>query len=411
MMPDLMHTEPVAKFQLKRSGVERALAGRPWFYRGNIESKPVKGQTPADGDLVELTGSRGRPLGLAFYHSKSKIAARWIARSDEKVDVDFFLRKIRQAQKLRERWIPEATSYRLVNSEGDGLSGLTIDRYESTFVLQITSVGMERRKDWIVDAIKEIFQPTSILEKSDTASRSMENLPKVSGVLFGDPIDSLQFRLAGLQMELDLMKGHKTGAYLDQQQNYQSVAEFAKGRRVLDCFTFLGGFALKCAEAGAASVTAIDQSDISIAAAKRNAELNGLSEKVNWVKGNVFDWLRDQTKSRNDKEVATGLYDLIILDPPSFTRSRSSIPDAVRGYKEIHLRALKLLAPEGILATFCCSHHIDDAIFINCIESAANDTHRSLRLLSYYSQSLDHPALLQAPESRYLKGYALEAVD
>lgn len=411
MMPDLMHKEAVAKFQLKRSGVERALAGRPWFYRGNIESKPSSGVAPEEGDLIELVGSRGRPLGLAFYHSKSKIAARWIARSQEKIDQNFFVQRISEAQKLRERWIPGATSYRLVSSEADLMSGLTVDRYEDTLVVQITSAGMERRKDWIVAALVDLFKPKTILEKSDTASREMEKLEKVSGVLYGDSSGPLRFKLAGLEIELDLLEGHKTGAYLDQQQNYQQVAQMAKGKRVLDCFTFLGGFALKCAQAGATKVVAVDQSEGAIESAKRNAELNGLTGKVQWDKANVFDWLRKRTQSQKEVARSEELFDLIILDPPSFTRSRQSIPDAVRGYKEIHLRALKLLAPGGVIATFCCSHHIDDAVFLNCIEAASNDAHRSLRLVETYSQSLDHPVVLQIPESRYLKGFALESVN
>ena len=220
---------------------------------------------------------------------------------------------------------------------------------------------------------------------------------------------SVVVNLNGLKFETDLAAGHKTGLYLDQQVNYQRVAGLAKGAQVLDCFSFLGGFGLHAARAGALHVHMLDQSAEAIAAATRNAAANGLSEKCSFETTNVFDWLKEQTKtSPNEKLVSK--FDLIVLDPPSFTRNRASVPDALRGYKEIHLRALKLLRTGGTLATFCCSHHVDAGLFQDTVLSAAFDAHRILRRIATYTQSPDHPIIPMIPETEYLKGFAFEVV-
>jgi 23S rRNA (cytosine1962-C5)-methyltransferase len=260
-----------------------------------------------------------------------------------------------------------------------------------------------------VAALEKLFSPRCILERNDTAYRKFEGLPDANGILAGALEGPLTIRLNGLSFEVDLAGGHKTGLYLDQQTNYQRVAAFAPGAQVLDCFSFLGGFGLHAARAGAAHVHCLDQSADAVAAAGRNATANGLADHCSFETVNVFDWLKAKT-AVNPHEKVIPRFDLIILDPPSFTRSRAAIPDALRGYKEIHLRALKLLRVGGTLATFCCSHHVDAVTFQAVILDAAYDARRTLRRVDAYSQSLDHPIIPAIPETEYLKGFAFEVV-
>ena len=245
-----------------------------------------------------------------------------------------------------------------MNAESDFLSGLIVDKYEDVLVVQISALGMDQRKAMIVAALQKIFSPRVIMERSDVSSRKFEGLQESNGVLFGELTGPVSVNLNGLKFETDLVAGHKTGMYLDQQVNYQAVSQFAKGGQVLDCFSFLGGFGLHAARAGAAHVHLLDQSAEAIEASKRNAAANGLADKCSFDTINVFDWLKENTAVKPHERVIPR-FDLIILDPPSFTRNRASVPDALRGYKEIHLRALKLLKPGGTLASFCCSHHVD----------------------------------------------------
>jgi 23S rRNA (cytosine1962-C5)-methyltransferase len=305
--------------------------------------------------------------------------------------------------------MPDATSFRVVNAESDFLSGLIVDKYEDVLVVQISALGMDQRKAMIVAALQKIFSPRAIMERSDVASRKFEGLTESNGVLFGESSGPISVTLNGLKFETDLAAGHKTGLYLDQQANYQAVSQFAKGAQVLDCFSFLGGFGLHAARADAAHVHMLDQSADAIAVSLRNAETNGLKDKISAEAINVFDWLKAHTVVAPHERVIPR-FDLIILDPPSFTRNRASVPDALRGYKEIHLRALKLLKAGGTLATFCCSHHVDAATFQDSVLAAAYDTRHVLRRVATYSQSPDHPIIPMIPETEYLKGFAFEVV-
>ena len=309
--------------------------------------------------------------------------------------------------------------FRVVNAESDFLSGLIVDKYEDVLVVQISSLGMDQRKSQIVAALQKIFSPRAIVERSDVASRKFEGLAESNGILAGELNGPVSVDLNGLKFETDLAGGHKTGMYLDQQANYQAVSQFAKGAlvapkhgeggQVLDCFSFLGGFGLHAARAGAAHVHLLDQSADAIEASKRNAATNGLAEKCSFDVVNVFDWLKANTAVKPHERVIPR-FDLIILDPPSFTRNRASVPDALRGYKEIHLRALKLLKIGGVLATFCCSHHVNAELFQDSLLSAAFDTRRILRRAATYAQSPDHPVIPMIPETEYLKGFAFEVV-
>ncbi|MFO0689658.1 MAG: class I SAM-dependent rRNA methyltransferase [Myxococcota bacterium] len=386
----------------------RLVAGHPWVFDGAIESAPPD---LVDGAIVAVEDPARRLLGIGPWNGRSRIRVRLLARQPVPIDADFFERRIRAALAVRERHLPAATSYRLVNSESDGLPGLVVDRYEDVLVLQIASLGLDRMKAAIVDALVRVCAPRAILERSDAASRRFEGLEPASGLLAGEleQARALPIRLNGLRFEVDLEAGHKTGLYLDQQLNYEAVARFARGGRVLDCFSFLGGFGLHAARAGAAHVRMLDQSADAVAASLRNAAANGLEARCEAEVANVFDWLK--ARSRAEVREREAPFDLIVLDPPSFTRSRSSVPDALRGYKEIHLRALRLLAPGGVLATFCCSHHVDAAAFLSAIQAAAFDARVVLRRVACYAQSPDHPVIPSIPETEYLKGFAFEKVD
>jgi 23S rRNA (cytosine1962-C5)-methyltransferase len=399
---------------LKPGEADRVIAGHPWIYHGAVLRLT---QPAADGAIVQVKDHRQRFLGVGFYNSRSKINVRLLSPERVEINESFFEQRIRAALDYRRRHLPEASSFRVVNAESDFLSGLIVDKYEDALVVQISSLGMDQRKASIVSALRSIFLPRVILERGETASRKFEGLSDASGILHGaevaggegvsHPSPISVVTLNGLKFETDLRTGHKTGLYLDQQVNYRLVAQLARGAQVLDCFCFIGGFGLHAAQAGALHVHGIDQSAEAQAAAARNASLNGLADKCSFEAANVFDWLKAQTRT-GPHEKLVPRFDLIILDPPSFTRNRASVPDALRGYKEIHLRALKLLRPGGTLATFCCSHHVDAGLFQDTVLSAAYDAHKVLRRVAGYAQSPDHPIVPMIPETEYLKGFAFE---
>jgi len=391
---------------LKPGEADRIVAGHPWVYHTSILRMTAQA---GDGELVQVKDHRQRLLGVGFYNSRSRINVRILDRDRVEVDQKFFEERIKAALAIRQRHLPNATSFRVVNAESDFLSGLIVDKYEDVLAIQISALGMEKRKDRIVAALKKLFSPRAIIERSDVASRKFEGLEEANGVIAGELSGSVTVNLNGLKFETDLLGGHKTGMYLDQQTSYQAVAQFAKGAQVLDCFSFLGGFGLHAARAGAAHVHMLDQSADAVAASLRNAAANGLKDKVSAEAINVFDWFKANASAKPHERVVPR-YDLIVLDPPSFTRNRASVPDALRGYKEIHVRALKLLRPGGTLATFCCSHHVNAPLFQDTVLSAAFDTRKVLRRVATYAQSPDHPVIPMIPETEYLKGFAFELV-
>ena len=391
---------------LKPGEADRIVAGHPWIYHGSVSRLT---QPAEDGALVQVKDHRQRFLGTGFYNSRSKINVRVLAPDRVEVNEAFFEERIRAALAVRQKHLPGATSFRVVNAESDLLSGLVVDKYEDVLVLQTSSLGMDQRKNLIVEVLKKIFSPRAIVERNELPSRKFEGLPDANGVLFGDLPGPVQITLNGLRFEVNLLGGHKTGMYLDQQVNYELVGKIAKGAQVLDCFSFTGGFGLHAARGGAAHVHLLDQSAEAIEAATRNAESNRLADKCSFETVNVFDWLKAQTATQPHEKLVPK-WDLIVLDPPSFTRNRASVPDALRGYKEIHLRALKLLKAGGTLATFCCSHHVDAALFQDTLLSAAFDARRVIRRVAVFSQSPDHPIIPMIPETEYLKGFAVEVV-
>jgi 23S rRNA (cytosine1962-C5)-methyltransferase len=373
----------------------RIFHGHEWVY--STEVAKAFGN-PQPGDVISLKDFHDRPLGSAIYNPHSQIVARRFSRRRQDLDLDFFTRRIRQAMEYRARLDLDDTLCRLVWSESDGLPGLIVDRYGPHLAVQTLTLAMDQRRELIGEALVSLLQPASIILRNDAPIRRAEELEPNIEMLRGEAPGPFVVRSGGLDFEIDLLDGQKTGLYLDQIHSHAQVAALAKGRRVLDCFANQGGFALACARAGAAKVTAIDVSASACEAARRNAALNGLEIEV--LEHNVFDFLKHATPD----------YDLIILDPPSFTRNKKTLGDAMRGYKEIHLRALKLLEKGGILSTFCCSHHASRELFWNNLADASVDAKKSLRLVTEHAQRPDHPVLVTLPETSYLKGITVELI-
>jgi 23S rRNA (cytosine1962-C5)-methyltransferase len=374
----------------------RILHGHDWVFSSEVLK--VFGK-PADGDVISLKDGKDRLIGSAIYNSRSQIAARRFSRRKQELDPDFFKRRIAQAAEYRLRRGIDPRLCRVVWSESDGLPGLIIDRFGDHFVMQTLTRAMDMRKDLIADAVIDLFGNTTIVERNDAPVRKAEGLELHTDILRGDAPSQIQIEIEGVKFEIDLLHGQKSGFYLDQKQNYAVVAGYTRGRRVLDCFTNQGAFALICARAGAADVTGVEESSENIAAAKRNAVRNDL--KVRWNEQDVFQYLRAAEK-------AGAQYDLIVLDPPSFTKTRSGLRDALRGYRELHMRAFKLLSKDGLLATFSCSHHVNDTAFSQTIADALVDARRSARRLRRFEQAPDHPVLPTIPETEYFKGFLLE---
>jgi 23S rRNA (cytosine1962-C5)-methyltransferase len=377
----------------------RILHGHDWVFSGEV----LKAfGDPVDGDVISLKDGRDRLLGSAIYNSKSQIVARRFSRRRQDLDLDFFQRRIVQAVEYRKRRGIDLRLCRLVWSESDGLPGVIVDRYGGHVVLQTLTLAMDMRKGLIVEALKtasDALALQSIIERNDAPVRRAEGMEPQVGVLEGEAPGEAEIEIGGLRLTLDFLHAQKTGFYLDQLAHYETVARHAAGRRVLDCFTSQGAFALACAKAGAAQVTAVEGSAESIATARRNAERNNLS--VEWIEQDVFQFLREAEK--NEAE-----FDLIILDPPSFTKTKGGLRDALRGYRELHVRAFKLLSHDGMLATFSCSHHVSETIFDQTIADALVDARRSARRLLRFEQALDHPVLPTLPETEYFKGLLLE---
>lgn len=376
-----------------RAGI---LHGHDWVY-GN-EVLKVFG-APADGDVISLKDGRDHLLGSAIYNSKSKIVARRISRRRQELDGDFFRRRIAQAAELRDRAGCRRDLRRVVWSESDGLPGVIADQYGDTAVLQTLTLAMDRRKAEIAAALAETLGLAGVIERNDAPVRAAEGMEPATGILAGEPRARQTVEIDGVTFEVDLLAGQKTGFYLDQVANYAAVARHAAGKRVLDCFSNQGGFALACAKAGAASVVAVESGAESFERLQKNGERNGL--KIRGERMDVAEYLRRA-------ERAGEKFDLVILDPPSFTKTRGKLHDAMRGYRDLHVRAGALLEAGGLLATFSCSHHVDRGAFLENAAAGLWDARRSARLVEEYRQAPDHPVVLHLPETFYLKGFLLE---
>ena len=378
----------------------RILHGHDWVYGSEILKTFG---APANGGIVSIRDGRDRLLGTGIYNSQSQIVVRRFSRQRQELDLDFFQRRLAQAIDYRKRRKICMEACRLVWSESDGLPGLIIDRYGAAFVVQTLTLAMDQRQDLIVEALKGEAAKLAgldfvIVERNNAPVRRAEGMEPRTGVLHGT--DAVQrVNIVGLTFDIDVLHGQKTGFYLDQVDNYRAVGDWGMGRRVLDCFANQGAFALACAKAGATSVTAVEISGEAVAQIRANATRN--QARVDVVEANVFEYLKE-------REASGAEYDLIILDPPSFTKTKDKLHDAMRGYKDIHLRALKLLSPTGLLATFSCSHHVSAEMFRDMIGESLVDAKRSARLLETYRQNADHPILATIPETEYLKGFLLE---
>ncbi len=382
----------------------RIFHGHDWVYGSEV--KAVFGN-PQPGDVILLKDQRDKYLGSAMYNPHSQIIARRFSRRKQDLDREFFIRRITQSILLRERWLPNEKLLRLVWSESDGLPGLIIDKYDDVYVIQTLTIAMNLRLGLIRDILVDLLEPRCLIVRNDSPMLIAEGLQQETYVAYGTEPEPFEVESnSGLKFLVDLATGQKTGLYLDQLQNYEEVARFAKGRRVLDCFCNQGGFALACAKAGAAQVTAVDISADAMESVQRNAKLNGV--EIDCVTENAFDFLKresDLVRQGGDPK-----WDLIILDPPSFTRNKKSLTGAMRGYKEIHLRAMQMLPLAGLLSTFCCSHHASTALFKQSIGEAAVDGRSTLRLIGNHGQRPDHPVILNMPETEYLKGFTFETV-
>jgi len=380
--------------KLKPNANSRVLQGHPWVFGNECETLLPPEQ---DGQVVECRDRTGRFLGTGIYNSHSQIV--WRRLSKERVTLDeAHLRAKLQAALARR---PAGEKYqRLVWSESDELPGLVADRFGDALVVQIQTMAMDRQSVLLGDLLTELTGVAEIVFRNDSNLRRLEGLPMEVHTRSGRAWEPRWEKIDGIEYRLDLQNAQKTGFYLDQRVQHSAVAKYAAGRRVLDAFSNQGPFALQCARAGAASVLALDSAHEAIAQGRENATRNGL--KVEFRADNVFDWFTAQ------RDVAPA-WDLIVLDPPPFAKSKGALENALRGYKELNLRALKALAPGGILATYTCSHHMHDAELRQVLAAAANDAKRRVHILEWCHQPVDHPVLVTMPESEYLRGYIVRA--
>ncbi|MCC6397979.1 MAG: class I SAM-dependent rRNA methyltransferase [Bacteroidetes bacterium] len=376
---------------LRKNEDLRIRAGHVWVFSNEI--RETHG-SPAAGDIVEVRNVGGKPLGLGFYHPHSLIAVRLLSRTIEEIDDTFFRTRIANAAALRARLFPGNPVYRLVHGEADFLPGLVVDRFGEYLVVQTFACGMDLRLPLLCDILEEMFHPAGILERNESPSRVLEGLPLRSGILRGSAGTTI-YEEDGLSFSIDLVSGQKTGFFLDQRLNRPLIRGFAPGSRVLDCFCNDGGFALHAARGGASSVLGIDSSGEAIARARINARNNGLLNTT-FVENDVFAAL-GESAGRGDT------FDVVVLDPPSFTKSRKTVPAAKKGYKELHHLAYRVLPPGGILLTASCSHHILPETFLSVIQETAVKDNREIQLLHWRGASPDHPTLPGVPETGYLK--------
>ena len=376
---------------LRRGREQRVLGGHPWVFRSDIERE----DGAADGLPVRVLTSAGRFLAMAVYNPRSQISLRILSRRDEPIDGAFIRGRVRRALDYRRRFA-DLGSCRLIFAESDGLPAVIADKFGEVIVLQILCLGMERFKGDIVDALAQELSPRGIYERNDVPVRELEGLSQQTGLLFGEVPDRVEMQENGVRFLVDVKEGQKTGFFLDQKENRAAIAPFVPGMRVLDCFTHTGSFALHAARYGAAEVTGVDISEHACACALENARLNGVEDRVRFECANAFDFLRAHQTAKEQ-------YDVVILDPPAFTKTRSAVEGALRGYKEINLRGMKLTRDGGFFVTCSCSQHVTPDLFRGMLMDAQKDAHVQLRQIEWRTQGRDHPILLSSPETQYLK--------
>ena len=388
-------TNPTVK--ISKKGVDRWKAGHPWIYLADVELAPKE---LTGGEVVRVEDTRGYFLGLAFFSKESKITLRWLSWEDVAVDEDFFRKRLAAADALRQRAYPGDTTYRVVHGEADLLPGLVVDRFGDCLSVQFLIKGTEHRKELFLALLEERFHPRAIVNRSDSSVRRLEGLEPEKGLLRGSLDAPVTYFEGHVSMEADLLLGQKTGAFLDQRDNHVMASHWGFGE-ALDCFSYAGGFALQLA-LKATKVTAVEISESACGLITANAARNKLSN-VEVVCANAFDYLRD-TLDEGKK------FDTIVLDPPSFAKNKTAVEAAVRGYKEINLRAMQLLKPGGILITASCTYHVDEQRFETMLDQAAADSKKRVQIIEKRGAGYDHPVLLSLRETRYLKCFVLRVL-
>lgn len=382
--------------KVNRKAASRIESGHLWIYSSDV----VDARGAGPGEVVRVVSEKGRFLGVAHFSAASQIRLRLLTGEEQAIDRAFFLRRLRAAIEFRRRAVLDSDACRLVHGEGDLLPALIVDRYADHLSVQFLDQGMDRAAPVIVDCLRELVAPASIVARNDVPVRRLEQLPLEPQVLHGEPPARVEVRMNGLRLLVDPLHGQKTGVFLDQRENYVAAARWARGRG-LDLFTCTGGFALHAART-CESIEAVDSSAPALELAEENARLNEIAN-IQWREANAFDYLTGLVSARRQ-------FDWIVLDPPAFAKSRSSMDAALRAYREINYKALKLLAPGGVLVTCSCSHHLSEAALLELVASAALATGRTLRVLERRTQAADHPILLTVPETHYLKCLILQAV-
>lgn len=380
---------------------KKLLQGHPWVYGNEIER--VEGEIE-DGGLVTVVDFRGRYMGTGFYNSKSLITVRLLTHRQEEITDELIASRVKAACDYR-RFVmnrPGTDSCRLIYGEADRLPGVIADRFGGVIVLQVLALGMERFTQTIADALLACEKPNCLLLQNDDAIRRKEGMECFTRVLYGTLPEENIIHENGVKLAVDVLGGQKTGYFLDQKDNHLFVRQFCKDARVLDCFSYIGAFALNAAAAGAKEVMAVDISEAAVQLIEKNAALNGAD--ITAVCANCFDFLRAQVKAGEK-------YDVVVLDPPAFTKAHANMASACRGYKEIALSAMRLLPAGGVLATHSCSYHMPEEVFVNTVLSAAQDLHRQVRVITLRRQDIDHPVLAGYPESHYLKSLWLQMLD
>jgi 23S rRNA (cytosine1962-C5)-methyltransferase len=392
-LPPNLSTFIVVKKQLilKKNEERRLIAGHQWIFSNEISR--IVG-SPSTGDIAELLRNDGKFLGVGFYHQHSLICFRLLSREQEEIDGSFFERKISQALQLRASMSIDSNAYRLIHGEGDFLPGLIVDRYGDSLVLQTHSSGMDQRLPVICDALESLLKPRVIVERNEHSLRTLEGLPLRAGILRGNVEEALVLE-NGISFRVSLQEGQKTGLFLDQRENRARIRRYVKGKSVLDCFTNNGGFALNAAAGGARSVLGMDSSAEAVRRAQHNATQNAFSQLA-FVEADVFKWL-ESTANEKTK------YDVVILDPPAFAKSKKTVSTALKGYREINTNAMKIISSGGFLATASCSHHVSLDAFLGTIQQSAERAERRVQLLETHSAGADHPSIPSMPETTYLK--------
>ncbi|WP_159883819.1 class I SAM-dependent rRNA methyltransferase [Paenibacillus puerhi] len=446
----------MSKVYLHKKRKKRLEEGHPWVYRTEIER--VEGE-PLPGSLVAVHRHDGAYLATGYYNEASQLTVRIVSYEPmESLTREWFVAKLNACRQLRERFVPEARSYRLVYGESDFLPGLIVDKFEDTLVVQILTYGMEAAREELVAALIEVMQPTGIYERSDVSVRELEGLEQRKGLLYGECSSPITIRENGLLLEVDIVEGQKTGYFFDQRENRAAIAPlmlgwgkrsgiqkadrvlddgtvasvpvnksgqevtfpYWDGATVLECFSHTGSFTLHACKYGAKKVTCLDISQHAVESAKRNVELNGFGDRVEFVVADAFDYLREQVRGQEHREargqadrrkVDTSVplaakgrtWDVVILDPPAFAKSRSAVEGACRGYKDINLHGMKLVNEGGFLVTASCSYHMKPDLFLETIHDAAQDAGKTLRLIEFRGAGKDHPRILGVDEGHYLK--------